>query len=344
MERQKIHFSVVVPAYNLADHITACLESLTASISATPGLRAEFLVVDDASSDGTIDAVKRFDAEKGGGRIRLVELPVNLGLSGARNAGLEIAKGEYVTLVDGDDRVEANYFPMLRKCVSADAPDVVTFSAVNHYPDGRTSLVVKQRPNFQGDGPGLLLGWLVDGVESFHCWRHCYRRDFLEANGFRFDVDLRLLEDVPWTLKCLLAARRAMYIDTPLYRYQFRADSLINADTPERRWREIKAIPLVIKSISQFIAGRETSPELLRRLRAFSVHLCFAAFHRIQRLPAYRERAAAYEYLAKARIPEFLRANARDLPDRERRRAFKRGFLIDWCAWWSKLLRLGGIT
>jgi len=342
VEREKIHFSVVVPTYNVAAHILGCLESLLASASASPGLRVEFLIVDDASGDGTVEAVKRFGAEQAEGRIHLVELRVNRGVSAARNAGIEIAKGEYVTFVDGDDRVEKNYFSILNECVNACAPDIVAFNAVNCYSDGRTNLVVKERPNFQGDGPSMLLGWLADGVGSFQCWRQCYRRGLLQENGFRFDADLRVLEDVPWTLKYLLAARRAIYINTPLYRYQLRVDSLINSDTSERRWQEIKAVPLVIKSVSQFIIRGKTSSELLQRLRALSVHLCFAAYHRIQRLPGYQERAAAYRYLAKERIPGFLRANASGLSDRERWRAFKRGFLIDWFAWWNKLLRLGG--
>ncbi|MBN8993890.1 MAG: glycosyltransferase [Rhizobiales bacterium] len=88
--------SIVMPVFNGARFIEAAI----ASLQTQEGVSAEIIVVDDGSSDGTVDVVRRLAARDG--RISLVEQP-HRGVSAARNSGLRVASGRYVTFLDADD-------------------------------------------------------------------------------------------------------------------------------------------------------------------------------------------------------------------------------------------------
>ena len=88
-------FSIVMPAFNTAPTINAAIESVLAQTRDD----FELLVVDDGSSDGTAARVEPYLHDN---RVRLISQP-NLGLAGARNTAIEIARGMYASLLDSDD-------------------------------------------------------------------------------------------------------------------------------------------------------------------------------------------------------------------------------------------------
>jgi len=87
--------SVIVPTYNAREHLREAVESLLAQSFAD----LEVLVIDDASTDGSIEAV----ADVADPRLGVVRLLRNAGPSGARNTGISLARGEYIALLDADD-------------------------------------------------------------------------------------------------------------------------------------------------------------------------------------------------------------------------------------------------
>lgn len=102
--------SVVVPVYNCAPYLDACLHSLQAQT----WQNWEAVLVDDGSSDGSAalcDAWSQKDA-----RIRVLHQK-NAGVSAARNAGIEAVRGDYLAFVDADDRVEPEFLQTLRETI-----------------------------------------------------------------------------------------------------------------------------------------------------------------------------------------------------------------------------------
>lgn len=87
--------SVVIPTFNRRDFVVSAVNSVLAQTYQP----IEIVVVDDGSSDGTVDALH----EAFGNRVRVVALPQNLGRSTARNKGWELAQGELVAFLDADD-------------------------------------------------------------------------------------------------------------------------------------------------------------------------------------------------------------------------------------------------
>lgn len=89
--------SIILPIYNMQNYIAECLESIVAQTYKD----IEIICVNDFSMDNSMTIVKEY-AEKDS-RIKIVNNGKNRGLGGARNAGLDIAKGEYVMFCDTDD-------------------------------------------------------------------------------------------------------------------------------------------------------------------------------------------------------------------------------------------------
>lgn len=90
--------SIITPAFNSAGFIAQTIESILDQTFRD----WEMIVVDDASTDGTSDVVKRYS--EGDGRIRLFRLPVNSGAAAARNKAISEASGRYIAFCDSDDR------------------------------------------------------------------------------------------------------------------------------------------------------------------------------------------------------------------------------------------------
>lgn len=98
--------SIIVPVYQVKEYLNECVESLTAQTYTN----LEILLVDDGSTDGSGEICDQYAA--GNDRVRVVHQE-NRGLSAARNAGLDYAKGEYIAFVDSDDVVLPNFIETL---------------------------------------------------------------------------------------------------------------------------------------------------------------------------------------------------------------------------------------
>lgn len=122
--RDAIPVSVIIPNYNNSEYLTECLMSV---VSQTV-LPSEIIVVDDASSDGSIELLKALGKDIS--PLKIIELPKNAGVSAARNRGIEAAVSPYVTFLDSDDfymgrdKLEREYALMVQD------PEAVIYSPI----------------------------------------------------------------------------------------------------------------------------------------------------------------------------------------------------------------------
>lgn len=98
--------SVIVPVYNVSPYLGRCIESITGQTYRN----TEIILIDDGSTDGSGDICDRYAAEDG--RITVIHTE-NRGVSAARNAGIEIARGEWCAFIDSDDAIAADYLEYL---------------------------------------------------------------------------------------------------------------------------------------------------------------------------------------------------------------------------------------
>ena len=93
-------FSIVIPCYNSEEYLSECLESIIAQDFD----QWEAIVINDASTDGSLAVASRFSAQDG--RIRVLDKTMNEGLHLARKSGTALSRGEYILFLDSDDAFE----------------------------------------------------------------------------------------------------------------------------------------------------------------------------------------------------------------------------------------------
>ena len=205
--------SVIVPIYDVADHVAACIASLRAQTHAA----LDVLMIDDGSTD---DSAARARAAAGDDpRFRLIAQD-NAGLSAARNRGLEAARGDYVAFVDSDDRVCPDFLALMLGALQ-DHPDSpwVACAIRNRFADGASTL-----HSAICDAPDLALapGCQVFGFRSARdvirhypsAWNKLYRRAFI--GDLRFDAGT-WFEDHAFYLQLALRAGHILHLAEPLY-------------------------------------------------------------------------------------------------------------------------------
>lgn len=130
---------VVIPAYNCADTIKKCIDSVLNQITT---FSYQIVVVNDGSTDGTQDVLKEYDSEK---NVRIVTQK-NKGFSGARNTALRFITGEYVFFLDSDDFLpNKNAIQSLLELGYENNADVVEGSAFSFYYKENNREIVKNR-------------------------------------------------------------------------------------------------------------------------------------------------------------------------------------------------------
>ena len=109
--------SIIVPCYNVSNYISECIESL---ISQKTDISYEIIVINDGSTDDTLDMIKKYDDDK----IYLID-QLNKGISYTRNVGVANSRGKYLIFVDSDDYVSENYVDVLYKKAVSEKADIV---------------------------------------------------------------------------------------------------------------------------------------------------------------------------------------------------------------------------
>ena len=119
--------SVILPVYNVSDYLRQCMDSIVGQTLKD----IEIICVDDGSTDDSLAILKEYEAKDQ--RVKVIQ-QANAGAGAARNKGLEIATGEYLSFLDSDDFVDVNMYEQLYLKAKAKDIDVV-YCNCNIYKD-----------------------------------------------------------------------------------------------------------------------------------------------------------------------------------------------------------------
>ncbi|MEV7686292.1 glycosyltransferase family 2 protein [Streptomyces bungoensis] len=192
-----VKLSVIVPFYNVQQYAPDTLRSLRANARED----FEFILVDDCSRDGTPDILARAERELPG--AVLVRHEQNGGLATARNTGIDRARGEYLTFLDGDDWLAPGYLPRLAAAIEELGCDFVRTDhvqctararAVHRVPVGRRGVVLDPRE-------AILPADRSTSVDYAYAWAGAYHRRLVDRGLLHFTDGLRTAEDRPWIWK-----------------------------------------------------------------------------------------------------------------------------------------------
>ncbi len=224
----RIKISFVVPVYNVELYIERCIRSIIdQSLS-----DIEIICINDASTDASIDVIKRFAYKDK--RIKIYQNRRNRGLSYSRNKGLLKAKGEYVWFVDSDDWIIdlCAAEKLYRKAKESDT-QVLMFDCENIYENEKLHETLEPfiRMNASESyderrGTEMFARQMMTG--SFMCtaWLYFFNRAWLMDSRIRF-VDSILHEDLLFSVMVMLSADRTGYIPQKFYGYYRREGSIM---------------------------------------------------------------------------------------------------------------------
>lgn len=198
--------SVVVPVYNCAPYLDACLNSLQAQT----WQNWEAVLVDDGSTDDSAalcDAWAQKDP-----RIRVLHQK-NAGVSTARNAGIEAVQGDYLAFVDADDRVEPEFLQTLRETIGDTQLAVCCVDDGFDY-EGR---VVSETISLQT--LRLTPSRYASLIYINYSINKLYRMEIIRRCNLRFPLDIRRSEDVNFVQDYLLCCHSIAVSPAILYHY-----------------------------------------------------------------------------------------------------------------------------
>ena len=212
-----LKLSIIIPVYNVEQYIRPCLESVIRQ-----GLKEEcyeVIVVNDGTEDRSIEMIQDLISRY---QNIIVINQKNQGLSMARNNGLQVATGEYVLFIDGDDLLMDNCLSyLLNKTISSKA-DLVVADYIRMNDDQITKNI--GHPFTQNDGRVLEKtgeDLFLNDLDPNCCyvWRTLYRREFLDKNSLRFIPNI-CFEDIPFTHQCYAKADLCLKVNWVMYIYR----------------------------------------------------------------------------------------------------------------------------
>jgi len=205
--------SIVIPIYNTDKYLPKCINSVLNQTYKN----LEIILVDDGSTDKSVEICDKYSLQDN--RIHVIHQK-NSGIAHARNTGIRIATGEYLSFIDSDDYIEADmYKTLLDKLYAYDA-DIVE---CDHFRANSEKINTNYNSgeilqfNNQQALEALFLGKLKDCV-----WSKLYKRDVVD--GIEFPVG-NICEDDPWTYKVFARSQKIVFIDLAKYYYLQREDS-----------------------------------------------------------------------------------------------------------------------
>ena len=242
--------SVVMPCYQSGETVERSVRSVQAQTMAD----WELIAVDDGSTDDTLARLRALQKDEP--RMRVVHQS-NAGVSAARNAGIDAARGEWLFFLDADDRLTPDALATLLD-MADDALDVVCGAYEMRYADegGRSERYACADGDLQ-----IVLESLIRGDSALNsmCAR-LYRTSFIQQHGIRAPLGVRVGEDVLFNLDAFAVARAWRMSDRVIYIYEFGGDSAMT-----RARRDVYARSRdMLAGITAFIAAHGWQTRLFR--------------------------------------------------------------------------------
>lgn len=270
--------SIIIPIYKVSPFVRKTLQSVAAQTY--PNI--ETIIVNDATPDDSMTVVRR--SLTGVPTPHIIQLEQNGGLGNARNVGMQQAAGEYIFFLDSDDWLAPDAIAKaVSKAQLGDAQVVVIdFYKANH--DRLTR--AKDRTPYRGakfdvfdprDEQSVLLIFNLAQIKL-------YKRSFLEAHNFQFKSGV-IYEDIDWTFKIMMTARRVAIVNEPLYYYRVNRPGSILSTKGEKHFDVLDQYEDVFTFLHE--NGHEN---FLKTVYSYALNALYSVLFVASRIPPARER------------------------------------------------------
>lgn len=205
--------SVIIQVYGVERFVEACVRSL---MEQTLREGVEFIFVDDATPDASIDTVRRTVADypDRAAQVKILTHSRNRGLPSARNTGLEAACGEYVVHIDSDDFAEPQMLEAMLDEARRSGADMVWCDWYLSTDNGERRMPT---PDISDAREAMMA--MLGGTMKFNVWNKLTRRSIFTGNALRFPDGYPMGEDMTMIRACA-RCRMTAHVGRPLYHYR----------------------------------------------------------------------------------------------------------------------------
>lgn len=275
--------SVIVPVYKVEQYLPACVDSILGQTFED----FELILVDDGSPDGCgliCDDYARKDA-----RVRVIHQQ-NQGLSGARNSGIDVACGAYITFIDSDDVVTADYLAVLLNATEQEQADISVCTMQEFWDDDILELGPRCGSE---DAEYICLSnqtaciWIYEGsrLVPINAWGKLFHEELFAS--MRFPVG-RLHEDQAVIPLVCYQAKRIVSIDAAMYCYRVRSESITKTTFSVKRYDDLWAIENCIRYFEERGEQEILKAARDKRMRLICVYAIYARHDHVTVPEQYR--------------------------------------------------------
>ncbi|MFT5871497.1 MAG: glycosyltransferase EpsJ [Clostridium sp.] len=218
----KVDVSIIIPVYNVQDYLAVCLDSVVKQTIKNK----EIIVINDGSTDKSYEILKEY-------KMKFPEIIVinqeNRGISETRNAGLKVARGEYIAFVDSDDFIELSMFERMYNVAKRENNDIIICNYIlyNEMYDKQKSdkYIIEgiDKEGYIGKIEALQM-FLLNDIKAY-VWNKLHKTELFRSNKILFP-DFKVCEDTPAGFLLLACSEKIYLMKEPLYYYRQREASL----------------------------------------------------------------------------------------------------------------------
>lgn len=281
--------SFVVPVYNVEKYLRQCVESILCQTYQD----FELILVDDGSKDTSPQLCDQLAIEDS--RVKVIHKQ-NGGLSDARNAGIAVAKGDYLIFIDSDDfwMDKDDLRKLMGVAMQHKECDFIGFNCSYYYPSKgsfRPWSPIGEELQMPISGSRALCLLSSSGTMPMSAWLKLISRKFLVENNVFFKVG-QLGEDIPWFINLLEKASSCLFVNNYIYAYRQNVSGSITASGGERSFDNLLDI---IKNELTLLDKRTFEDDAKDALRSFLAYELSILISTVNTLPKSRRKTMRKE-------------------------------------------------
>lgn len=241
--------SIIIPCYNVEKYIEKCINSIENQIYKN----IEIIVVDDCSTDNTMNILKKLKGEYS--NLQVYQNDKNKGAAYSRNFAIKKAKGEYIGFIDGDDYIGENYYDELLKKAEEEDADVVVTDIEIVYEEGIQNPILSKACI----GKVNKFNIINNGLAASPC-NKIFKKELIKKFPF---LEGKINEDVASVLPAIINSKKVAYVDKIKYYYLQRKNSTQNEEVTLKRLEMFDSIDICFKRIQNDKEYREYREAIL---------------------------------------------------------------------------------
>ncbi|MCM1008389.1 MAG: glycosyltransferase [Ruminococcus flavefaciens] len=224
---ENILISIITPLHSFDSYFYKCLDCLLGQTLSN----MEIIIVDDYSNDNIPCLIKQYLQDP---RCKYIRLAEQLGPGGARNKGMEIAKGEYIGFCDSDDWVDLDYYKKATDLLASTQADIAMCGQIREYDTRLNEPIYKCKYDKFMEMNGemafqiMSYNYQLDIKVIPPCTNKVYRKTFLENLGVRFQEKV-FFQDSIFSVETILKAKKIICVPGVLYHHYKRRNSIIQS-------------------------------------------------------------------------------------------------------------------